>query len=83
VHQESVDDLSDVPNLHRTFLPQLNICVTDIDQTVKPWRTLTTMTPESPLSLNQVMQTHWIPMGGLQPCIWCIAASPPNLHALS
>jgi S1-C subfamily serine protease len=35
VHQESVDDLSDVPDLHRTFLPQLNICVTDIDQTVK------------------------------------------------
>jgi serine protease Do len=36
VHQESIDDFSDVPDLQRTFLPQLNIFVTDIDQTIKP-----------------------------------------------
>jgi len=36
VHHESIDDLSDVPDLRRTFVPELHIFVTDIDERLKP-----------------------------------------------
>jgi serine protease Do len=36
VHHESIDDLTDVPNLQRTLIPELNIFVTDIDETLRP-----------------------------------------------
>ena len=36
VYHQSVDDLSDVPDLQRTQTPELNIFVTDIDQTLTP-----------------------------------------------
>jgi S1-C subfamily serine protease len=36
VHEESIDDLSDVPDLQRTFVPELNIFVADIDETLRP-----------------------------------------------
>jgi serine protease Do len=36
VHQESIDDLSDVPDLQRIYVPELNVFVADIDESLKP-----------------------------------------------
>jgi serine protease Do len=36
VHQESIDDLSGVPDVQRTFVPELNMFVSDIDEALKP-----------------------------------------------
>jgi serine protease Do len=35
-HQESVDDLNDVPDLQRTLIPKLGVFVTDLDGALKP-----------------------------------------------
>lgn len=36
VHHDKVDDLNDVPDLERTFIPKLSIFVSDIDDQLKP-----------------------------------------------
>jgi serine protease Do len=36
VHQDKVDDLTDVPDLQRSFIAELSIFVTDIDERLKP-----------------------------------------------
>lgn len=36
VHHEKIDDLNDLPDLQRTFIPKLNIFVSDWDDELKP-----------------------------------------------